>query len=177
VELDQLATAARHGDRGALEQLLRQLQGDVWRFCAHLTRRELADDTAQETLTRIISNLHRWQRGPIKTWALGVARNVCFEELRRQSRRRTAPANDVGLHDPSPDAHGVVDIADLLDELPGDQREALVLTQLIGLSYAEAADVMDCAVGTIRSRVARGRDSLTAALRPASSEERSTETG
>ena len=78
-----------------------------------------------------------------------------------RTRRSVAP-----LYQP-PASHltgPTVELTVLLDQLPADRREALVLTQLIGLSYAEAAAVTDCAVGTIRSRVARGRAELAAAL-------------
>lgn len=164
-DLSRLARAACDGDSDALARFVTALQGDVWRFCAHLTRVDDADDLAQEALLRIVANLHRWERGPVITWALGVTRNVCYEHLRRRSRRRTVPAADPT---PAP-AEGHADLIDtvqLLAALPADQREAIVLTQLIGLPYAEAAELAGCPIGTIRSRVARGRDTLAETVRP-----------
>ncbi len=166
LDLDRLATAAATGDRVALDRFVRSIQADVWRFCAHLTRPAEADDLAQESLVRIVTHLQRWERGPVMTWVLGVSRNVCFEHLRKRTRRRTDPVADFPTRS-APDAHSAVETTQLLDALPLDQREAIVLTQLIGLPYAQAAEVIGCPIGTIRSRVARGRGSLAEALREA----------
>jgi RNA polymerase sigma-70 factor (ECF subfamily) len=164
LDLDRLAVAAQAGDREALDRFVRTIQADVWRFCAHLTRLDEADDLAQEALLRVVAHLDRWQRGPVHTWVLGVTRNVCFEHIRKRTRRRTDPSAEPPSP-PAPDAHGAVETRQLLAGLPLDQREALVLTQLLGLPYADAADVVGCPIGTIRSRVARGRGALAAALR------------
>lgn len=146
----------------ALDRFVRSIQPDVWRFCAYLTRPEDADDLAQEALVRVVSNLPRWHRGPVMAWVLGVCRNVCFDHLRKRTRRRTSPVADIrGRVAPASD--GAVDTALLLAALPLGQREAIVLTQLIGLQYAEAAAVIGCPIGTVRSRVARGREALVAA--------------
>jgi RNA polymerase sigma-70 factor (ECF subfamily) len=164
IDVSRLARSARGGDREALAALVRAIQADVWRFCAHLTQAEDADDLAQESLTRIVSNLPRWRGDSIMAWALGITRNVCFDHLRARARRRT---DSVGEVPPAAveAAYGDVETRQLLSSLPVEQREAIVLTQLIGMPYADAADVVGCPVGTIRSRVARGRDGLAAALR------------
>jgi len=164
LNLDRLATDAQAGDREALETFVRTIQTDVWRFCAHLTRPSEADDLAQESLLRVVAHLDRWQRGPVITWVLGVTRNVCFEDIRKRTRRRTDPTAEPA-QPPAVYQYGAVDTRRLLAGLPYDQREALVLTQLLGLPYADAADVVGCPIGTIRSRVARGRDAMAAALR------------
>ena len=162
-DLDATARAARDGDDAALERFVRHIQADVWRFAAYLTRPADSDDLAQEALFRVIKNLHRWERGPVLTWVLGVTRNVCREDIRRRTTRRTDPVAepDVG-HEPDPT--DAVDTMGILRSLPDDQREAIVLTQLVGLPYAEAAQVAGCPIGTIRSRVARGRSTLIEAL-------------
>ena len=165
IDLDRVAAAAQAGDRAALERFVRAVQGDVWRFCAHLTRPSEADDLAQEALLRVVAHLDRWERGPVLTWVLGVSRNVCFDHIRKRTRRRTDPAHTPPLP-PTPDHQGVVATTQLLADLPPDQREALVLTQLLGLPYADAADVVGCPIGTIRSRVARARTALAAQLPP-----------
>lgn len=163
LNLDRLATDARAGDREALDTFVRTIQTDVWRFCAHLTRPGEADDLAQESLLRVVAHLDRWQRGPVITWVLGVTRNVCFEDIRKRTRRRTDPTAEPA-QPPTVDQYGAVETRRLLEGLPYDQREALVLTQLLGLPYADAADVVGCPIGTIRSRVARGRDAMAAAV-------------
>ncbi len=162
-EADALARAAVDGDAAALDRFVRVIQADVWRFCAHLTRPGDAEDLAQESLMRIVTYLPRWERGPVLTWVLGVTRNVCREHVRQRIGRRTDPFAEP-LTGAAPDVYGVVETAQLLAALPADQREAIVLTQLIGLPYAEAARIVGCPIGTIRSRVARGRDGLAAAL-------------
>ena len=141
-ERDSLATAARDGDRAAMDRFVRLLQPDVWRFCAHIASRAHADDLAQEALYRIITHRHRWQRGAVTSWALGVTRNVCLEDIRRH-RRRTDPTAEPQLPAVA-DPTSTTDLLHLLQQLPLDQREALVLTQIIGLSYADAAAVAGC---------------------------------
>jgi RNA polymerase sigma-70 factor, ECF subfamily len=162
-DLDATARAGRDGDQVALELFAREVQTDVWRFAAYLTRPEDSDDLAQEALYRVIKNLHRWQRGPVLTWVLGVTRNVCREDIRRRTVRRTDPVAEPAVS-PMLDTTDAVDTIQLLAALPDDQREAIVLTQLIGLPYADAARVAGCPIGTIRSRVARGRTALVDAL-------------
>lgn len=162
-DLNATARAGRDGDPAALEQFVREVQTDVWRFAAYLTRPEDSDDLAQEALFRVIKNLHRWERGPVLTWVLGVTRNVCREDIRRRTVRRTDPVAEPSVS-PMLDTTDAVDTMQLLAALPDDQREAIVLTQLIGLPYADAARVAGCPIGTIRSRVARGRTALADAL-------------
>lgn len=163
-DLDRLAAAAQAGNSDALDRFVRSIQSDVWRFCVHLTGGGDADDLAQEALLRVVTHLDRWERGPVHTWVLGVTRNVCFECVSKRSRRRAEPSAEPPMP-PEPDARSAIETRALLAGLPVDQREALVLTQLLGLPYAAAAEVVGCPVGTIRSRVARGREALSDALR------------
>lgn len=163
-DLTRLATSARNGDASSLDQFVRLIQADVWRFCVHLTRLDEADDLAQESLMRVIAHLRRWERGPVMPWVLGVTRNVCFEHLRKRERRRTDPVADPTIGLASSDQHSVVETIQLLAALPMEQREALVLTQVIGLAYSDAAAVVGCPIGTIRSRVSRGRTALAEAM-------------
>lgn len=98
-------------------------------------------------------------------WLLTIARRVCAEEIiRRQRDRHTAArlANDRPAA--TGDMAGRIDLLDALARLAQHRREALVLTAVVGLSYADAAAVCGCPVGTIRSRVARARGDLTRAL-------------
>jgi RNA polymerase sigma-70 factor, ECF subfamily len=170
-ELTSLARAAGRGDRDALARLVRQTQGDVWRFCAHLVDPAAADDLAQETYLRAIPALRRFRGdAQVRTWLLAIARRVCAAEFGVRTRDRelavrlaAAPTAGLGQPPPGPDAQTTVDL--LLAALDPDRRAAFVLTQLIGCSYAEAAAVCDCPIGTIRSRVARAREDLDAMLR------------
>ncbi|ACU36706.1 RNA polymerase, sigma-24 subunit, ECF subfamily [Actinosynnema mirum DSM 43827] len=169
-EVTRWALRARSGDRNALEQFVRGTQRDVWRFTAHLAGVDVADDLSQETYARALTSLHRFAgRSSARTWLLVIARRVVVDQVRMaQSRPRLSPGADwVREADRRPAATGFEDAVELnllLDSLDQDRREALVLTQVLGLSYAEAADVAGCPVGTIRSRVARARDDLMRAV-------------
>ncbi len=167
-ELTAAALRARHGDAAAAAFFVRSTQADVWRLCAHLGSRNDADDLTQETFARAFRSLHRFAgRSSVRTWLLSIARRVCADAVRSAVQARSAAASDqhesryrTGL---APDPAESATVRMLLAGLDPDRREAFVLTQLIGLSYAEAADVCGCPIGTIRSRVARARDDLVSA--------------
>ena len=170
-ELERTAVDAAAGDPLAAAALVRATQSDVWRLCAALGDGQSADDLTQETYLRAFGSLHRFQhRSSVRTWLLSIARRVCADAIRSRRRRRlTLVRDDADLQTlaraprSDPVADGVA-VADLLVRLDRDRREAFVLTQLLGLSYAEAADVAGCPVGTIRSRVARARADLVDSL-------------
>ena len=156
------ALRARHGDRSAATAFVRATQADVWRLCAHLGTHAAADDLTQETYARAFASLHRYAgRSSARTWLLSIARRVCADAVRAAVRARTA---DLGEAEHAPDPAESVALRALLDALDPSRREAFVLTQLVGLSYAEAADVCGCPVGTIRSRVSRAREDLVSGL-------------
>lgn len=165
-----LALAAARGDTAALESFIKATQSDVWRFVAYLFDSAHADDLTQETFLRAIGAIPRFSaRSSARTWLLAIARRVVADHIRYlRSRPRSAPGADPEyLLDRDRPARGfedVVEVNALIAGLTADQREALLLTQLFGLSYADAAAVCDCPVGTIRSRVARARGALLADL-------------
>ncbi|HTR93096.1 MAG TPA: sigma-70 family RNA polymerase sigma factor [Trebonia sp.] len=166
-ELTRLARAAGRGDSAALAVLIQRTQSDVWRLCAHLVDPAAADDLAQDTYLRAIGGLKGFRGdAPVRTWLLTIARRVCAAEIsaRLRDRQLTArlaamPADWLGQ---APEASAQAVATQLLAALEPDRRAAFVLTQLIGCSYAEAAAISDCPVGTIRSRVARAREDLAA---------------
>jgi RNA polymerase sigma-70 factor (ECF subfamily) len=161
-ELTQVALSARRGDAAAAASFVRATQADVWRLCAHLGSPAQADDLTQDTYARAFASLHRFLgRSSARTWLLSIARRVCADAVRSAVRdRRLSPAPARSVEDPA----ASVAIRTLVAALEPERREAFVLTQIVGLSYAEAADVCACPVGTIRSRVARAREDLVAAL-------------
>ena len=170
-DLDRLAAAAVDGDPLAAAALVRATQSDVWRLCAALGDRQSADDLTQETYLRAFGSLHRFEgRSSLRTWLLSIARRVCADAVRSRRRRRlTLVREDAELEalttgDGADRVGQGAAVSDLLARLAPDRREAFVLTQLLGLPYAEAAEVAGCPVGTIRSRVARARADLVAAL-------------
>jgi len=171
-ELAGIATDAAGGDPLAAAALVRATQSDVWRLCAALGDRGSTDDLTQETYLRAFGSLHRFEyRSSVRTWLLTIARRVCADAVRSRRRRRVTLVQDsadlellsVGRDTADSVAEGTA-VADLLARLDDDRREAFVLTQLIGLPYAEAAEVVGCPVGTIRSRVARARADLIGSL-------------
>jgi len=130
--------------------------------CAHLVDPASADDLAQETYVRALRALPSYQaQAPFRPWLLSITRRACVDELRRRNRQRGLFARLRGGHSQTvPDGSGDVAAADLLSRLDADRRAAFVLTQLLGLSYAEAAEACEVPIGTIRSRVARARSDL-----------------
>ncbi|RSM74782.1 RNA polymerase subunit sigma [Kibdelosporangium aridum] len=170
-EITQLAFAARRGDRTALERFIRATQRDVWRFVAHLADPKLADDLAQETYLRALGSLARFEgRSSARTWLLSIARRVVVDQIRAaQVRPRHADVSDwQAAAERVQQAAGFeesVVLEELIRSLDTERREAFVLTQTLGLSYADAAEVCDCPVGTIRSRVARARDDLITSMK------------
>jgi RNA polymerase sigma-70 factor (ECF subfamily) len=163
------AIAAGRGDRAALTAFVRATQRDVHRFVAHLSGQKDADDLAQETYLRALRALPDFAgRSSARTWLLSIARYTAADAVRAASRRpRLTMIEDPTAEGPGA-AHSAVDEAVLLrtlvTELDADRREAFVLTQVLDLSYVEAAEVCGCPVGTIRSRVARAREDLIAAM-------------
>ena len=162
-DLTRLALAAASGDRAAFASFVRRTQPDVWRLCKHLVDPDAVDDVTQDTYLRAARALRSFRAdGSARSWLLAIARRAAADEVRRRRRRRalherlaTAPV------DPSiPAPSGEVELRELLAGLPEDRRTAFVLTQVLGLSYEAAAEVCDCPVGTIRSRVARARHAL-----------------
>jgi len=180
-ELERLAADAVDGDPVAAAALVRATQSDVWRLCAALGDRQSADDLTQETYLRAFGSLHRFEgRSSLRTWLLSIARRVCADAVRSRRRRWLTLVREdadlealAGKDGADRVGEGAV-VADLLERLDADRREAFVLTQLLGLPYAEAAAVADCPVGTIRSRVARARADLVAALADDAPQERAT---
>lgn len=168
-ETTALALAAGQGDRAALSDLIRRTQGDVWLFLARSVGPEQADDLTQETFLRMLGSLPGFEaRASARTWLLSIARRVAVDRVRHdQARPRLVDADwqhEADRRDVGDDPSSAVYAAHLLDGLDADSRDALVLTQLMGFSYAECAEICGCAVGTIRSRVARARAELVAAL-------------
>lgn len=167
-ELTSLALAAGRGDRAALGRFVRETQADVWRLCAHLVDPGSADDLTQDTYLRAIPALRKFRGdAPVRAWLLAIARRACAAEISARTRGRQlatrlagTPHGTLAALPAAPGAQAEAD--ELLAALEPDRRAAFVLTQLLGCSYAEAAAVCGCPVGTIRSRVARAREDLDA---------------
>lgn len=167
-EITAYALAAGRGDPDAVSAFVRATQADVWRYVAYLVDRGAADDLTQETYLRALRGLSSFRGDTAaRVWLLSIARRTVVDHFRRQGRRpaiaasldTTPGAERVG---PLADPAGAMALRGLIEQLDPDKRAAFVLTQVAGLSYAEAAEACDVPVGTIRSRVARAREDLLA---------------
>lgn len=170
---EELIAAVAAGDREAFGGLYRRRRPDVYRFALHMTgSTAAAEDVAQEVFLAVITDARRYTpgRSGVVPWLLGIARN---HALRRMTERRHEPLPEAGREpgieaDPADGVARGQQLASLraaLVELPVVFREAVVLCDLQELSYQEAAEAAGCAVGTIRSRLHRGRGLLAAALK------------
>lgn len=163
-----LALRAGRGDKAALTDFIAATQDDVWRLLAHLAGHDAADDLTQETYLRALGALPRFAgRSTARTWLLSIARRTWIDSVRHDRSRPRATSsdyNDVATQQPSTDDPNlwseVIDAHNLLNELAPDRREAIVLTQVLGYSYEEAAKIAGVRIGTIRSRVARARKDI-----------------
>ncbi|HTF50308.1 MAG TPA: sigma-70 family RNA polymerase sigma factor [Pseudonocardia sp.] len=175
-ELTRLAVQARRGEPSVMASFIRATQREVYSLCAYLVDEDTAEDLAQETYLRVFRALPDFRKeSSARTWLLSITRRVCMDELRRRIRRRrreTLVAEfstelNAGFNTDRPapaadDDQG--EVRELLSQLPEDRRSAFVLTQILGLSYADAGDICQCPAGTIGSRVARARGDLIQAL-------------
>ncbi|HEX2130183.1 MAG TPA: sigma-70 family RNA polymerase sigma factor [Actinophytocola sp.] len=167
-----MVLAAGRGDRAAASSLIRTTQRDVWRFLVYLVGRADAEDLTQDTFVRALGSAHRFTaRSQGRTWLLAIARRVAADHFRAAAARpRIAGDRDwqvAAERAGAPNLPGVDDTVSIglaVRALPDDRRDAFVLTQVLGLGYAAAAEVCDCPVGTIRSRVARARRDLVEVL-------------
>lgn len=167
-DIERLAARAARGDAAAFAEVCHALQGDVWRYCHSLTGdRDLAADAAQDTFLRAVTAI-RGFRGdaPVRLWMLAIARRAAASAVRARAsapRPVDAAARSHRADIEEQDASLRIVIDQLVADLPDDLRQAFALTQIVGLTYQDAATVMDCPVGTIRSRVHRARERLVTA--------------
>lgn len=173
---DDLVRAARHGDRAAMETLLERHYDRAHAVCRRIAGASRdADDATQETMIRIVRHLDRFDgRSTFATWVYRIATNTALDELRKRQRRPQLHAVD---DDPRP--HEPVDpLADRAVEAIGDRmaidaaiaalpeefRVPVVLRDVADFDYAEIAETLGVPIGTVKSRIARGRRLLVERL-------------
>jgi RNA polymerase sigma-70 factor (ECF subfamily) len=171
-DVDPMVLArARRGDHRAFAQIVdhydHRLRGLAFRL---LGDRDRMDDVLQEAYVKAFRSMPRFKGdSALGTWLYRIVYNACIDDLR--ARKATVPLDDrLDVADTRPDpadvAIGRRDLAAALDTLPPDQKAAVLLVDAYGLDYAEAADVLGVATGTIGSRLNRARTSLRTLLGP-----------
>ena len=177
---DLLLRRAQQGDPEAFEILMTDhLESLVWRICWHYTgNREDASDCGQETILKIWRSLPSFRSDcAFDSWVYRIAANVCLDFLRKRKKEVTTslePLKELGFDppDPGPGPEAQVlrdaereNLRQAIAALPEDQRDALILTQLEGKSYAEAAVLLSTNEGTVKSRINRARARLKECLK------------
>jgi RNA polymerase sigma-70 factor, ECF subfamily len=173
---ETLLAAVAAGDRDAFATLFQRRQRDVYRFALHMTGAPaVAEDVAQDVFLIVMRDAGRFEpgRSTPAAWLCGIARNCARQRLERDRTLQPLTEDDrederLAVH---PDPLGDLTRADRVEmlrnavlTLPVRYREAVVLCDLQELSYAEAADALGCAIGTVRSRLHRGRAMLAMKL-------------
>ena len=174
------------GDEKALTALYRRRQGSVYRFALQMCGSQaIAEDVTQEVFMVLISDGHTFDpaRGSLNSFLLGVARNHVLRRLKRE--RFYVSIEEDSDNDPTAKGRFVTTAGPLDDlsrtetvesvrravlSLPERYREVVVLCDLQEMNYVETAEVLGCAIGTVRSRLHRARAMLIEKLRPAHEE-------
>ena len=175
---EQLLSRIAAGNGEALTALFRRRQRDVYRVAMLMTgSAAAAEDVTQDVFLSVIRDVSRFEpgRGSVAAWLCGIARNHARRRLDRESRTVPLPEHSEltgAVSAVQPDPVGDLSSAEQLERLrravlslPIRYREVVVLCDLQELSYTEAAAALDCAVGTVRSRLHRARALLVAKLR------------
>ena len=180
MEIDDatLVERSRNGDLEAFNQIVRRYQLRVYNLAARiLGDRTAAEDVAQDTFVSAYKALARFRGGSLRAWLLRIASNQCYDRLRSAKRRPEqsldealeSPGFHVPSRDPSPEQQAISrELHDHVQRailgLPFDQRNTIMLVDVQGLSYEEAAEAMDVSMGTVKSRLSRARAAVRDAL-------------
>jgi RNA polymerase sigma-70 factor (ECF subfamily) len=166
-DADLIARVLTREDQHAFAELVRRYQSPVRAFLTRMARGDahLGDDLAQETFLKAWRKLHTYRgSAPFSTWLFGIA----FNEFRTMARRRTELALD-DIDEPlvegaqsAPDSPSGLrlDLTEALKRLHSHERAAVLLCCQNGLSHEEAAETLDCPLGTVKTNVLRGKEKL-----------------
>lgn len=171
--------AAREGDIDSFNRLVLAYQDLVYNHAYRMIgEEESADDATQNTFISAYSHLKSFRGGSFKAWLLRIVTNACYDELRRRKRRPSVPLEPVDedgeevesakwMVDPADQPEEQVQRVELqraiqhcLDNLPGDFRATVIMVDIQGFDYFEAAKAIGKPIGTIKSRLARARQRL-----------------
>jgi RNA polymerase sigma-70 factor, ECF subfamily len=183
---EQLLESGLAGNDEAFARLYRRRQGNVFRFALQMSgSTALAEDVTQEVFLGLMRKGSTFdpERGTVKAFLLGIARNLVLSRLTRErfyvqmgSENDRADVAAMPCDKPGPveafvRGETIDQVRRAILSLPAQYREVVALCELQELSYAEAAVLLDCAIGTVRSRLHRGRALLSAKLRPSEEDE------
>ena len=164
-DADLIACVLSHEDQNAFSELVRRHQSPVRAFLARMTRGDahLADDLAQETFLKAWQKLQTY-RGSAKfsTWLFGIAINEFRSAARQRKELALEDVEGPPLEEPAAarDSHLRMDLTEALKLLNSNERAAVVLCCQNGLTHEEAAQVLDCPLGTVKTNVLRGKEKL-----------------
>ena len=174
---EDLIARSRDGDVDAFNQIVDMYQRPLYNMALRmLGDAPAAEDATQDAFFSAFRNIGRFKGGNLKSWLFTIAANACRDVLRSRNVRRTESldAEDVTIDPPSstesPEDYAVrremgQSIQQGLDSIPHNQRLAVVLIDVQGFGYEEAAGVMGISVGTVKSRLSRGRAQVRDFLR------------
>jgi RNA polymerase sigma factor (sigma-70 family) len=179
---ESLVQAAQRGNLDAFNELILHYQSRVYNLAYHIMHDPAAaDDATQEAFISAYRAIKRFRGGSFRAWLLRIVTNACYDELRRRKRRPNVSWEDFGDMEEEANPHLVnggakpeeaiqqQELRNLLEraiaQLPDHQRTTLVLVDRLGLSYEEAAETMNVALGTVKSRLARARSEMQTLLR------------
>ncbi len=180
---DGLLRRLREGDQSAFTELYRRWQGRVFRFALHMCGAvHVAEDVTQEVFMHVLRNPAQYDsaRGTFPAFVIGIARNLTLKALESGRRLIALPEDEPGsgraLHlSGSADAGGIVEgmarqsnverVRRAVLSLPENYREVVVLCELQEMSYEDASRILECPVGTVRSRLHRAREILARRMR------------
>jgi RNA polymerase sigma-70 factor (ECF subfamily) len=168
------------GDLDAFNRLVELHQRSVFNLCLRMVGTPAAaEDACQDAFISAYRNIRSFRGGSFRPWLMRIAANACTDELRRRARRPALSLDvpppgseeplDVADATPGPEAHALrteqaAAIQAALLRLPNDQRLAVVLCDRQGYAYEEIAEVTRVSLGTVKSRIARGREKLRSLL-------------
>jgi RNA polymerase sigma-70 factor (ECF subfamily) len=178
MEMPELIQAARSGDENAFNYLISHYQATAQRLAQQILRtEEAAADAVQDALIKVHRALPRFQDGNFRSWLLRIVTNTCYDYLRSQRRRSTVSLED--LTDPSgaespqlradeqqnpevlvTNQESLQFLLQAIEQLPDWHREVVLLVDVHGYDYTEAAEMLSLPLGTVKSRLSRARAAL-----------------
>ena len=166
---DELLRGAREGDEAAFTALYRRRQGAVYRFALHMSGdAAISEDVTQEVFLALLEGGGRFDpsRGSLLSFLYGIARNLLVRRLgaKQPEEYTEEPAADDDVLEDLTRRETIEAVRSAVLSLPAQYREAVVLCDLENASYEDAAAALDCPVGTVRSRLSRGRAMLAQKL-------------